>query len=204
MLFPLPLCSPHDGSAGITQKGWWVSVPQLWNKDVIPKLTISAQSAHELQHCKQKQPRRISVYPSNASLGLSKQHSHEVPKSRRCWERGFQEAFLSYAVIANPSRAASQCQAWHQMIPSWLQLLAGKLRRTSSSSLWTHIPVPITSAQASPHMAPHPICWSQKKQVASPSTNTPKADLLLHGYFLTEGKKQAMLSTFVSLATPNT
>lgn len=50
-----------------------------------------------------------------------------------------------------------------------------------------------------PHVLSHySNCCNQERQVASPSTNTPGADLLLSGYFLIEGKKQATLSCFAS------
>lgn len=57
-----PPCNPFSTSS--VQHTWWIcmhhteglvshGVPQLWNKDVILKLLISAQSAYKLRHRKQ-------------------------------------------------------------------------------------------------------------------------------------------------------
>lgn len=72
------------------------------------KSTVSAQSAHNFQHCKQKQPKRTLVYPSQCIAGaLQSSTAMTYTKIKVVLERGFQEAFLSYAVVENPSRAAS-------------------------------------------------------------------------------------------------
>lgn len=90
--------------------------------------------------------------------------------------------------------------AGHLMILSWLQLLAQEPRGTSNSILAFVPPLPSQrQALKWPHIPSHySNCCSQEKQMASPWTNTPGADLLLSGYFLAEGKKQAMPSCFAS------
>lgn len=71
---------------------------------------------------------------------------------------------------------------------------------TPTSNLTFMPPLPPQSqALKRPHIPSHySNCCSQDRQVTSPSTNTPGADLLLSGYFLIEVKKQTTLACFAS------
>lgn len=116
-------------------------------------------------------------------------------------ERSFQQAFFLLYSFSKPQQgclAVPRDGTWWYF--SWLQLLAREPRGTSNSSLTFMPPLPPQrQALKWPHIPSHySNHCSQETQVASPSPKSPGADLLLSGYFLIEGKKQAMLSCFAS------
>lgn len=80
-------------------------------------------------------------------------------------------------------------RSWEELPTPKLTFMAPFLPQRQALK-WPHIPSHYSN------------CCSQEKQVASLSMNTAGADLLLSGYFLIEGKKQATLSCFASLCYP--
>lgn len=162
MLFPLPLCSPRDGFEGITQKGWWVTV---YHSSEIRMWFWNCPSQHRVltiySTVSKTQPKWIWVCPSrHISRALQSITTMTCTKIKVVIERSSRQAFHSYTVVANPIRAASWCPGLAPGYP-FLAPAAGQVlaRGISSSNLWTHIPAPLTSRQASPDVASHPISW---------------------------------------------